>query len=96
MGTAHDSPSTSELPTARPVTVEGAVYRAIDIRRRLSAADDAELIVETSADLAVWAADAVYVGEINHSDGTATVTWRIPGPGASSPRRYIRARFVLR
>jgi CotH kinase protein/Fn3 associated/Lamin Tail Domain/F5/8 type C domain/Chitobiase/beta-hexosaminidase C-terminal domain len=96
MGTSHNSPSTDALPTARLLDVDGIAYRAIDIRRSLAAADEAELIIETSGDLTTWTADAVYAGEINNSDGTATVTWRTAQPFSTTPRRYIRARFVLR
>jgi len=63
---------------------------------RLTAADDANLIVETSPNLSAWTAGAICVGEINHDDGTATVTWRSSQPVATTPRQYLRARFVLR
>jgi len=52
--------------------------------------------VETSSDLNAWAVDAIYAGEVNNSDGTATVTWRTSQPFSTTARRYIRARFVLR
>ena len=71
-------------------------YRAIDIRRSLAASDNANLIVETSANLGAWTADAVCVGEVNHGDGTATTTWRSPRSFTSTPHEYMRARFVLR
>ncbi|HEX2750245.1 MAG TPA: lamin tail domain-containing protein, partial [Verrucomicrobiales bacterium] len=97
MGTVFDSPSTAQYPVARVLTVDGSDYRAIEIRRSLSAADDVDMIVETSADLGTWTADAVYAGEVNNADGqTATVTWREPQPVSANARRYMRARFILR
>ncbi len=96
MGTAHDSPSRGLLPVARVVTVEAVDYRAFEVRRGLSSSDDVEMIVETSANMSDWAADAVYVGEVNNGDGTSTVTWREPQPLSSTARHYMRARFVLR
>ncbi|HWB02891.1 MAG TPA: lamin tail domain-containing protein [Verrucomicrobiales bacterium] len=97
MGTAFDAPSNGQFPVAQLVSEGGSDYRAIAVRRSLGAADDVDLIVETSADLKTWTADAVYAGESNNGDGqTATVTWREPQPANVSGRRYMRARFVLR
>ena len=96
LGTGHATASTAELPAARVLNVNGQDYRALDIRRSLASADAAAIVVETSTALTAWNADAVYVGEVNHGDGTATVTWRSVRSSATTAREFLRARFVLR
>jgi hypothetical protein len=84
------------LPVARLVSIAGVNYPALDIRRSLAAADSADLVVESSANLSTWARDLLPVSETNHGDGTATVTWRSVRSFSESEREYLRARFVLR
>lgn len=95
-GTPPDAPS--DLPvTSRVMTVSGQAYVAIDIRRSLAAADDARFLVESSADLVQWVANAVYVGETRPDGGqTATVTYRAPQPISESSQVFLRASLIPR
>jgi len=95
LGTAFNAPDAA-LPAARLLNLGGADYLALDIRRSLTAADSAALVVESSANLSAWTADLVPAGETNHGDGTATITWRSAQPYSATVRQYLRARFVLR
>jgi hypothetical protein len=92
------SPTTADaaLPVARLVSIAGVNYPALDIRRSLAAADSADLVVESSANLSTWTRDLLPVSETNHGDGTATVTWRSVRSFSETEREYLRARFVLR
>ena len=96
MGTGPATPSTAGLPVTRTVNVSGVDYWAIDVRRSLAATDNANLVVESSTALGAWNADLIPIGEINHGDGTATVTWRSAQPFSGTTRQFVRARFVLR
>jgi hypothetical protein len=95
MGSRFDVPDAA-MPTARLILYGGAEYLVIDIRRSLAAVDSAVLVVESSAALDTWTADAVPVGETNHGDGTATTTWRSAQPVSLAPQNQLRARFTLR
>jgi hypothetical protein len=95
MGSRFDVPDAA-MPTARLINFGGADYLVIDIRRSLAAVDSAVLVVESSAALDSWSADAVLVGELNHGDGTATTTWRSAQPVSVAPQTHLRARFTLR
>lgn len=94
-GTSFNSPDAT-LPAARLVNVAGVDYLALDIRRSLAATDSADLVVESSSNLNAWNADLIPVSEVNHGDGTATVTWRSAQPFSGTARQYVRGRFVLR
>ena len=76
--------------------MNGQDFRALDLRISLASADDSAIVVETSTALTAWNADAVYVGEVNNGDGTATVTWRSTRPVATTNREFLRAGFGLR
>ena len=96
LGTGPNTASTAALPTARILSVNGQDFRALDLRISLASADDSAIVVETSTALTAWNADAVYVGEVNNGDGTATVTWRSTRPVATTNREFLRAGFGLR
>ena len=97
MGTAYGEPSAGQLPSAHILEVDGMAFPAIDLRRSPVASDDVQVIVETSTDLRVWSADAIYMGEVIQAGGqAAAVTWRAAQPITPGTRRYLRARFLLR
>ncbi len=94
-GTSAVNPDAA-LPAARLVNIAGVDYAVLEIRRSLAAADSAGLLAESSPDLGAWTPDLLPVSEVNHGDGTATVSWRSPRPFSASVREYLRVRFVLR
>jgi hypothetical protein len=66
----------------------------VEIQRNLRAADEFDLIVESSLDLVNWSNDGIYVGETNLGNGTASVEYRVEMN--ANPKRFVRARWVLR
>ena len=70
-------------------------YAVITLRRDLGA-DDVSILPERSTDLADWQSGplhCVFLGEVNHGDGTATLSWRSSAPVAAG-REFLRLRFV--
>lgn len=75
-------------------------YVAFSVRKNL-AADDVEMIPQTSTDLLNWIdarADLVFVEEINHGDGSANLLYRSALPLSQLPSNpfWYRLRRILR
>lgn len=95
-GTRPDRPDPA--PTIlRLIDIDGVVYAALDVPRRVTADASVTLVVESSNDLFTWTADAVPVAEVDQGNGTAIATWRTAQPvSPSTPQHFLRARFALR
>ena len=64
--------------------------------RQNLAADDAEVVVEFSDDLASWAEGGTFVSSENQGDGTTLMTYSAPLPPGNSPRQFGRVLVRLR
>lgn len=66
----------------------------VEIQRNLRAVDEFDLVVESSEDLMSWAGDGEYASETNLGNGVGLVKYRVTMSG--SPRKFVRARWMLR
>ncbi len=87
LGTSDTAPNAS---ATTPLAVENDML-TISFVRKL-ATDDVTYVVETSADLINWLADAIRLQQINHGDGTVTEVWR--SAQAASTKRFIRIKLT--
>lgn len=84
-----DGPATQVTMSTESLTVATIVdeYLVLQFPRNL-AADDVEVVVQSSGDLAIWVgAGMVLVEEINHGDGSATLRYRSAVPYDQLPPR---------
>jgi hypothetical protein len=70
-----------------------AAHLLVSARRRLDASGFT-VLPERSGNLTTWDAHAfVYLGLVDHGDGTATLSWRSLAPASSATPDYVRLRI---
>jgi hypothetical protein len=99
-GTSDGDPNNDPAVRITLLTIDGgggpADYLAISHTRNL-AADDVLFQAQISTNLSGWTGlDTIRVSEVNHRDGTATVTWRSSAPFATRDREFLRLHVALR
>jgi hypothetical protein len=96
-GTSDANPADADTAWTSGVQTFGASDHFAITYQRSIAAEDVELTVEKSADLAGWGTDAslVFVGEVPNGPGTTLVTWRVATPFADDERCFLRIKVTL-
>ncbi|MEN8797124.1 MAG: lamin tail domain-containing protein [Akkermansiaceae bacterium] len=78
------------------ITSGSETFATISFAQNL-AADDIEIIVESSSDLITWSPSPIQTSALYNNDGTRLATWRTTEPiGDSEPRRFLRLRVLSR
>lgn len=92
---AHDAKDHIQISSA-PFLVEGLTdqYLTVSYSRNLQGQNAIDLIPEISTNLQEWTSlpDVVFVSEIEHPNGTSTVTYRSAAPIRSEHQSFIRVR----
>lgn len=92
------SDSTALLPQASLQTLAGQKYLIFTFRRQL-AADDLTFTPEISTNLTTWqsgVAHLIPMGETNHADGSATLTYRGINPFSPATPQFVRLKMAPR